>query len=115
MAKRILVKNGRFMIRGKRMMAHKPAIKEDLSVEGGSVQSFMKRVKNSPSLGASGMESTIKRNLQRTKEVLGNTSAQVQQSVQGGTMMTDPLQSVSLPKFSSEGKKMKRNNIKISL
>lgn len=108
-----LVRNGRFKIRGRRIMSHSKttqAKEEDKSVEGGSVLGFMKRMKTGP-LGASNMDATIKRNLQRTKEVLGNTVGQ-QQVITGGTVM-DPLQSVSLPKFVG-GKKVKRNNIKIS-
>jgi hypothetical protein len=78
-------------------------------------QEQMKNALPKSELGQGGMDATIKRNLIRKKMILGKVVPQNQ--INGGTMMSqssDPLESVRLPKFVN-GKKMNRNNIKISL
>ncbi len=114
------VQGRRIRIRGNRIEGHQ-------SVQGGSLLQDAKPVKGQRDdlfrqeakehqlpkgeLGQQNMDATIKRNLLRKKQHLGNA---VKKEVSGGTMMVDPLESVRLPKFVG-GKKTNRNNIKISL
>lgn len=115
-----LIQGRRIRIRGNRIESHKGA------VQGGSLFQDAKPIKGQRDdlfrqeakenqlpkgeLGQQNMDATIKRNLLHKKQYLGNV---VKKEISGGTMM-DPLESVRLPKFVG-GKKMNRNNIKISL
>ena len=114
-----LIQGRRIRIRGNRIEGHK-------QVQGGSLLQDAKPTKGQRDdlfrqeakenqlpkgeLGQQNMDSTIKRNLLHKKQYLGNIT---KKAISGGTMM-DPLESVRLPKFVG-GKKMNRNNIKISL
>ena len=117
-----LIQGRRIRIRGNRIESHKGA------VQGGSLFQDAKPIKGQRDdlfrqeakenqlpkgeLGQQNMDATIKRNLLHKKQYLGNV---VKKEISGGTMMAmDPLESVRLPKFVG-GKKMNRNNIKISL
>jgi len=64
-------------------------------------------------LGQSNMDATIKRGMARKAKILGQALSKRSTAVEGGTIM-DPLESVRLPKFVG-GKKMNRNNIRISI
>lgn len=117
------VRNGRLSIRGRRL-----ARPSQPHIEGGSLanrkmfggrrddlfrQEQMKMPKGE--LAQSNMDATIKRNLHRKMSVLAKVVPQRQ--INGGTVMSqssDPLENVRLPRFVN-GKKMNRNNIKISL
>jgi hypothetical protein len=71
--------------------------------------------KNLPiGLAQSNIDSTLKRGLALKKKYLGQFATDKKVPVQGGTLMVDPLESVRLPKFVG-GKKVPRNNIKLSL
>lgn len=118
MKQRFLVRNHRVRVNGRRLTT-----RHSKSVAGGSIggqrddlfrQEEMKQSLPKGELGQSNMDATIKRNLIHKKQVLAKVLPS-RNNVIGGTMMSqDPLESVRLPKFVN-GKKMNRNNIKISL
>lgn len=112
------VKGRRLQVRAKRFgpAIHGGSLFKGIRGSGGQRDDVFKQeeLKNSlpkGELGQSNMDATIKRNLIRKKNIIGNLVSK--KEVTGGTMM-DPLESVRLPKFVG-GKKQNRNNIKISL